>query len=206
MKRLLMVVDYQNDFVDGALGFPGAEKLEKPIADKIAAYREAGDEVAFTFDTHRRDYLDTQEGKNLPVAHCVEGTPGHDLYGQVADCLRDSDTVFCKPAFGRVLRALPPVAACCRRGGQAAVREHRDRGPGVQHLHHLERRAGKDRLPRGARHRGRRLHGLVRPRPSREGPRRHGRPPDTGDQPLAAHRGAPLRLRRCARIFCLDGG
>ena len=100
MKRLLMVVDYQNDFVDGTLGFPGAEKLEKPIADKIAAYREAGDEVAFTFDTHRRDYLDTKEGKNLPVAHCVEGTPGHDLYGQVADCLRDSDTVFCKPAFG----------------------------------------------------------------------------------------------------------
>ena len=97
MKRLLVVVDYQNDFVDGALGFPGAEKLEKPIADKIAAYREAGDEVAFTFDTHRRNYLDTQEGKNLPVAHCVEGTPGHDLYGQVADCLRDSDTVFCKP-------------------------------------------------------------------------------------------------------------
>ena len=87
MKRLLMVVDYQNDFVDGALGFPGAEKLEKPIADKIAAYREAGDEVAFTFDTHRRDYLDTQEGKNLPVAHCVEGTPGHDLYGQVADAI-----------------------------------------------------------------------------------------------------------------------
>ena len=85
MKRLLVVVDYQNDFVDGALGFPGAEKLEKPIADKIAAYREAGDEVAFTFDTHRRNYLDTQEGKNLPVAHCVEGTPGHDLYGQVAN-------------------------------------------------------------------------------------------------------------------------
>ena len=104
MKRLLVVVDYQNDFVDGALGFPGAEKLEEPIADKIAAYREAGDEVAFTFDTHRRNYLDTQEGKNLPVAHCVEGTPGHDLYGQVADCLRDSDTVFCKPAFGRFQR------------------------------------------------------------------------------------------------------
>ena len=115
MKRLLVVVDYQNDFVDGALGFPGAEKLEKPIADKIAAYREAGDEVAFTFDTHRRNYLDTQEGKNLPVAHCVEGTPGHDLYGQVADCLRDSDTVFCKPACGSAATPSwrrPPAPRC----------------------------------------------------------------------------------------------
>lgn len=100
MKRLLLVVDYQNDFVDGALGFPGAEKLDVPIANKIAAYREAGDEVAFTFDTHRADYLDTQEGKNLPVTHCVEGTLGHKLYGQVAECLRASDIVFCKPVFG----------------------------------------------------------------------------------------------------------
>lgn len=100
MKRLLLVVDFQNDFVDGALGFPGAEKLEKPIADKIAAYREAGDDVAFTFDTHHRDYLHTQEGKNLPIEHCVEGTSGHELYGQVADLMRPSDTMFCKPAFG----------------------------------------------------------------------------------------------------------
>ena len=52
---MLLVVDYQNDFVDGALGFPGAERLEKPIAEKIAAYRAAGDDVAFTFDTPHRD-------------------------------------------------------------------------------------------------------------------------------------------------------
>lgn len=100
MKRLLVVVDYQNDFVDGSLGFPGAEKLAKPIADKIAAYREAGDEVVFTLDTHRRDYLQTQEGRNLPVEHCIEGTPGHDLYGAVADAARPSDAVFYKPTFG----------------------------------------------------------------------------------------------------------
>lgn len=100
MKRLLVVVDFQNDFVDGVLGFPGAEKLEKPIAAKIAAYRETGDDVAFTFDTHHRDYLETQEGRNLPVAHCIEGTPGHSLYGDVASLLRDSDTVFYKPSFG----------------------------------------------------------------------------------------------------------
>ena len=51
MKKLLLVVDYQKDFVDGALGFTGAEKLDGPIAAKIAAYRAAGDDVAFTLDT-----------------------------------------------------------------------------------------------------------------------------------------------------------
>ena len=100
MKRLLIVVDYQNDFVDGALGFPGAEKLDGPIAAKIEEYRAAGDKVAFTFDTHKRDYLQTQEGRNLPIEHCIVGTPGHELYGQVGKAFRDSDEAFYKPAFG----------------------------------------------------------------------------------------------------------
>ena len=102
MKRLLIVVDYQKDFVDGSLGFDGAEKLDARIAEKIASYRATGDEVAFTFDTHHRDYLKTQEGRNLPIEHCVDGTPGHDLYGEVALMMRDSDTVFKKPSFGSV--------------------------------------------------------------------------------------------------------
>lgn len=100
MKRLLIVVDYQNDFVDGALGFPGAELLEKPIAEKIAAYRENVDEIVFTLDTHRRDYLETQEGRNLPVEHCIEGTPGHALYGEINSLVHPADEVFCKPSFG----------------------------------------------------------------------------------------------------------
>ncbi len=100
MKRLLVVVDYQNDFVDGALGFPGAEKLEQPIVDKIAEYRENFGDIAFTFDTHSHDYLETQEGRNLPIEHCIEGTPGHDLYGAVADAKHDSDKVFYKSSFG----------------------------------------------------------------------------------------------------------
>ncbi|MBQ9002292.1 MAG: isochorismatase family protein, partial [Eggerthellaceae bacterium] len=62
MKRLLIVVDYQNDFVDGALGFEGAELLDGPIASKIDEYREAGDSIFFTFDTHHKNYLETQEG------------------------------------------------------------------------------------------------------------------------------------------------
>ncbi len=102
MKRLLIVVDFQNDFVDGALGFEGAELLEEPIAEKIAAYREAGDYVWFTFDTHHPDYLNTQEGRKLPIKHCLEGTPGWALYGKVADMQLDVDEVFMKPTFGSV--------------------------------------------------------------------------------------------------------
>lgn len=100
MKRLLIVVDYQNDFVDGALGFSGAEKLADPIARKIEEYRGRADEIAFTFDTHDRDYLDTQEGRNLPVEHCREGSVGHELYGCVASLIEPVDTVFEKPSFG----------------------------------------------------------------------------------------------------------
>ena len=84
MKRLLIVVDYQNDFVDGSLGFPGAELLEEPIAAKIEEYRSAADVIAFTFDTHRCDYLETQEGRNLPVRHCIRNTPGWQLHEAVA--------------------------------------------------------------------------------------------------------------------------
>ena len=100
MKRLLIVVDYQNDFVDGALGFPGAELIDGAIARKIDEYREAGDLICFTYDTHHKNYLETQEGRKLPIPHCIEGTEGHDLYGEVATRLHDTDTVFLKPTFG----------------------------------------------------------------------------------------------------------
>ena len=99
MKRLLIVVDYQKDFVDGALGFPGAEALDEPIAEKIAAYRAAGDDVAFTLDTHGPGYAGTQEGKKLPVPHCIKGEPGWMLYGRTAGLLQSGDPVFEKPSF-----------------------------------------------------------------------------------------------------------
>ena len=102
MKRLLIVVDYQNDFVDGTLGFEGAETLEEPILAKIAAYREQGELVWFTFDTHHPNYPDTQEGRKLPIPHCLEGTPGWALYGRVADAQEDADEVFLKPTFGSI--------------------------------------------------------------------------------------------------------
>ena len=118
MKRLLIVVDYQNDFVDGSLGFPGAELLEEPIAAKIEEYRSAADVIAFTFDTHRCDYLETQEGRNLPVEHCIEGAPGHALYGRIAELIRPTDEVFEKPSFGSAdlfewLRAAQPPCEKC---------------------------------------------------------------------------------------------
>ena len=100
MKRLLIVVDYQVDFVDGALGFEGAELLDERIARKIDEYRDAGDSICFTYDTHHADYLETQEGQKLPIPHCIEGTEGYELYGQVAERLHDSDSVFRKPTFG----------------------------------------------------------------------------------------------------------
>ena len=100
MKKCLVVVDYQNDFVSGSLGFAEALELEEQIAQKIMEYRNNGDEVVFTFDTHQEDYMDTQEGQNLPVAHCLEDTPGHHLYGQVAQLIEDTDMRFYKDTFG----------------------------------------------------------------------------------------------------------
>ena len=102
MKRLLIVVDYQNDFVDGALGFAGAELLDERIARKIQEYHDAEDLVMFTFDTHHKDYLETQEGRLLPIPHCIEFTKGHELYGKVSACRQDIDDVFYKPTFGSV--------------------------------------------------------------------------------------------------------
>lgn len=100
--NVLVVVDYQKDFVDGSLGFAGAELLEPIIVGKIGEYRKNGGRIIFTLDTHGEDYLDTAEGRKLPVPHCVKGTAGHGLYGKVAECVcvPDGDIVIEKPSFG----------------------------------------------------------------------------------------------------------
>ncbi len=100
MKKLLIVVDYQNDFVTGNLGFPKAETLEEPICRKIATYRNAGDDIVFTLDTHGGDYLETMEGKKLPVPHCSKSSQGWQLFGKVAALRSPNDVVFEKPTFG----------------------------------------------------------------------------------------------------------
>jgi len=98
MKRLLVVVDYQNDFVDGALGFKGAELIAPRIAELINEFR-AKDTVVFTFDTHDSDYMNTTEGHYLPAPHCMKGSEGWALYPSIAPLLKDAQT-FEKKGFG----------------------------------------------------------------------------------------------------------
>ncbi len=99
MNRYLFVIDYQNDFVDGALGFPGAEKLDAGIAEKIRAYGPS--HVIFTRDTHFENYLDTREGKLLPVVHCIKGSHGWELYGETAKaCAQVNAPAIDKLSFG----------------------------------------------------------------------------------------------------------
>ena len=102
MKKLLIVVDYQNDFVTGSLGFDGATDLEEPIAAKIKEYRELGDDgqIIFTMDTHDKHYMDSHEGKHLPVEHCIDGEDGWQLYGKIRELKAPNDLVFSKPTFG----------------------------------------------------------------------------------------------------------
>ena len=98
-KRALIVVDYQNDFVDGSLGFPGAETLEQPILHRVREAIARGEDVLVTYDTHAEDYLQTQEGRKLPVVHGLKGTQGWQLYGALQEALADAKS-FCKNTFG----------------------------------------------------------------------------------------------------------
>ena len=100
MKKCIIVVDYQNDFVSGALGFPGAEKLESVIVEKLKTYIKDGHDIIFTLDTHMSDYLETQEGKRLPIVHCIDNSFGHNVYGRVNDYLKHAKKVFRKSTYG----------------------------------------------------------------------------------------------------------
>lgn len=97
--KLLVVVDMQNDFIDMALGTKEAPLIVPYVKKKIEKYREEGNPVVFTRDTHHENYLETQEGRNLPVVHCIKDTLGWQISSQldVADSL-----VFDKPTFGSV--------------------------------------------------------------------------------------------------------
>jgi nicotinamidase-related amidase len=83
MKRLLVVVDYQNDFVIGSLGFPEASQYYDRILTLMDSFKTSGDEVVFTRDLHHDNYLHTEEGRNLPVLHCQAGTDGAKFYGDL---------------------------------------------------------------------------------------------------------------------------
>ncbi|MEC9485044.1 MAG: isochorismatase family cysteine hydrolase [Candidatus Izemoplasma sp.] len=99
MKKLLIVVDYQNDFIDGALGFDGAIDIKDAIVKKIKNHHKENQDVIFTQDTHEDDYLDKEEGKNLPVMHCVKGTHGHDIQADVKSVKKEEDLAFIKYTF-----------------------------------------------------------------------------------------------------------
>ena len=109
MEKYLFVIDYQKDFVDGALGFPGAEKLDAAIAAKVRAYGKG--RVYFTRDTHFENYLHTREGRNLPVTHCIKGTDGWQVYGETAVALAEVEA----PAIDKLVFGMdisdPAIAA-----------------------------------------------------------------------------------------------
>ena len=100
MKQLLLVVDYQIDFVTGSLGFEEAQRLDERIVAHIDAFRARGDEIAFTIDTHSKGYERTREGKFLPVVHCMRDTDGWKLYGKTAGAMRHTDLCFEKGTYG----------------------------------------------------------------------------------------------------------
>ena len=84
--KILVVVDMQKDFIDGALGTAEAVKIVPYVKDVIETF---DGKVVFTRDTHFDDYMQTQEGKNLPVMHCIKGTPGWEVYGETAKALAE---------------------------------------------------------------------------------------------------------------------
>lgn len=101
MSKLLVVVDMQNDFVTGSLGTKEAEAIVPQVVLKVKKFMEisVGSEnrVAFTRDTHFENYLETQEGRKLPVKHCIKGTKGWEIIDELKPYV---DKVFDKPTFG----------------------------------------------------------------------------------------------------------
>ena len=103
MEHILVVVDMQNDFIDGALGTKEAREIVEAVAEKI---REFKGSIYGTLDTHSKDYLSTQEGKNLPVPHCILGEEGWALHPDIMDAISETEAEvmdFCrKDTFGSI--------------------------------------------------------------------------------------------------------
>lgn len=100
MKKALIVVDYQNDFVNGSLGFETAYMLDAKICERIEEALSSGADVIYTLDTHSEDYMQTREGSNLPIPHCIDGSDGHKVFGNTASYLDKAAAVIKKPVFG----------------------------------------------------------------------------------------------------------
>lgn len=89
----------QNDFISGALGFDKAKKIIPEIVNLIKNFEKNGDDVVFTADTHEKDYLDTIEGKKLPIAHCIKGTDGWEICDELKPFSKNH-LIIEKPTFG----------------------------------------------------------------------------------------------------------
>ena len=97
MEKILIIVDMQKDFVDGSLGTKEAQAIVPAVKEKIENFN--GD-IIFTKDTHGEDYMNTQEGQNLPIPHCIKGTPGHEIINELQPYVKKALAVFEKETFG----------------------------------------------------------------------------------------------------------
>ena len=109
MRKVIVVVDMQNDFIDGALGTPEAQAMLPRLVEKLTAEQAAGTALIFTMDTHGADYLRTQEGRRLPVEHCIRGTAGWQIADALQPFVQEAAAVIEKPTFGAT--ALPAALA-----------------------------------------------------------------------------------------------
>ena len=99
MKNVLVVIDMQNDFIDGALGTREAQAIVSSVTERIREY--AGQTVIATKDTHGDNYMSTSEGRYLPVPHCIKGTKGWEIREEIAEALKHTEAkIFEKPTFG----------------------------------------------------------------------------------------------------------
>lgn len=103
MRKILVVIDMQNDFIVGSLGTKEAVAIVPRVVDKIKAYDPWN--IYLTRDTHNEDYLTSQEGRNLPVEHCLEGSWGWQICDAVAEAAQKAAGIYDKPTFGSVALA-----------------------------------------------------------------------------------------------------
>lgn len=100
MKKAFVIIDYQNDFIDGSLGFEKAKKLEHRILEKLQNLDYEKQDLLFTFDTHDENYLLSKEGLNLPFKHCIKDTQGWQMPQGFEPFLKKAKKIFYKNTFG----------------------------------------------------------------------------------------------------------
>ncbi len=98
--KVFVVIDMQNDFISGALGNPETLAVVAPMAARVKEMIAEGVEILYTLDTHFENYSDTQEGRNLPVPHCIKGTEGHKLIPELMEIIVDESREVEKITFG----------------------------------------------------------------------------------------------------------